>query len=63
LKNKRKYSKNISRCLESNGVKNFKILVHLVYFAALEIKLKRKENISRFNEYLKILTLLDFTHL
>jgi hypothetical protein len=35
LKNKRKFSKNIARCIESSGVKKFQILVHLVFFAGI----------------------------
>jgi hypothetical protein len=31
--NKRKFSKNIARCIESNGDKTFQILLHLVFFA------------------------------
>jgi hypothetical protein len=34
-KNNRKFSKNIARCIESNGVSKFQILVHLVPFAGI----------------------------
>jgi hypothetical protein len=37
-KNKRKFSKNIARCIESNGVKIFQILVHLVFLRVLEVQ-------------------------
>jgi hypothetical protein len=30
---KGKFSKNIARCIESNGVKTFQKLVHLEFFA------------------------------
>jgi hypothetical protein len=32
---KRKFSKNIARCIESNGVKTFQKLVHLVFFCGV----------------------------
>jgi hypothetical protein len=41
----KKYQKNIkntSRCVESNGIKNFKIFVHLVYIA-VELLMRAKE--------------------
>jgi hypothetical protein len=38
-RNKRKFSKNIARCIESNRVKTFQILVHLVSFCeVLEVQ-------------------------
>jgi hypothetical protein len=33
LKNKRKISKNIARCIQSNRVNTFQILVHLIFFS------------------------------
>jgi hypothetical protein len=37
-KNIRNFSKNIARCIESNGIKRFQILVHLVFFGAWEVQ-------------------------
>ena len=39
----KKIPKNTSRCVESNGVKKFQILVHLVFFWALEVQPKKKK--------------------
>jgi hypothetical protein len=40
---KEKSSKNTSRCVESNGVKNFQIFVHLVYFAGIRSSTKKEK--------------------
>jgi hypothetical protein len=36
-------SQNTSRCVQSNGVKNFQIFVHLVYFADIRSSTKKKK--------------------
>jgi hypothetical protein len=44
MKKSHKILKNTSRCVESNGVKNFQIFVRLVYsLRALEVQLKKKK--------------------
>jgi c-di-GMP-related signal transduction protein len=35
--------KNTSRCVESNGVKNFQIFIHLVYFAGIRSSTKKEK--------------------
>jgi hypothetical protein len=50
-KNLKKNLKNTSRCVESNGVKNFQIFIHLVYFASIRSSTKKEkgEKIGQLN--------------
>jgi hypothetical protein len=51
MKKSHKILKNTSRCVESNGVKNFQIFVRLVYFACIRSSTKKEkgEQIGRLN--------------
>jgi hypothetical protein len=49
MKSLKKFSKIL--CVESNGVKNFQIFVHLVYFVGIRSSTKKEkgEKIDRLN--------------
>jgi hypothetical protein len=51
MKKSHKILKNTSRCVGSNGVKNFQIFVRLYSLRALEVQLKKEkeEQIGRLN--------------
>jgi hypothetical protein len=51
MEKSQKILKNTSRCVESNGVKNFQIFIHLVYFASFKSSTKKEkgEKIGQLN--------------
>jgi hypothetical protein len=51
MEKSQKILKNTSRCVESNGVKNFQIFIHLVYFASIKSSTKKEkgEKIGQLN--------------
>jgi hypothetical protein len=55
----KKNSKNIARCIKSNGVKTFQILVHLFFCVVLEVQ---PANLFSFFFFLvKLLMLTNYT--